>query len=118
MARQARTVLPFKLQATAELLTANAGLSVLGEFIRAVGVPRWVDQCPPAPGSARGYVPEDYVMPLLLMLSGGERSLEDLRVIYADEGLRHLLKIDHTPSTDAVGAFPPSMWELARAWQA
>lgn len=103
MTRLARNVLPFKLQATCELLTANAGLSVLGEFIRAVGVPRWVSQCLPAPGSARGYAPQDYVTPLLLMLSGGGRSLEDLRVICADQGLRHLLKVEHTPSTDAVG---------------
>jgi hypothetical protein len=68
MARLARNVPPFKLQATTELLTANAGLSVLGELVRAVGVPRWVSQCLPAPGSARGYAPQDYVTPLLLML--------------------------------------------------
>ena len=103
MAGQARNVLPFKLQATAELLTANAGLAVFGEFARGVGVARWVEQYLPAPGSAIGYAAADYVTPLMLMLCGGGRSLEDLRQIYADDGLRLLLKLDHTPSTDAVG---------------
>ncbi len=103
MVKQVRNVLPFKLQVTSELLTANAGLAVFGEFMRGVGVSRMVEQYLPAPGSARGYAAADYVMPLTLMLCGGGRSLEDLRQIYADTGLRHLLKLDHTPSTDAVG---------------
>ena len=103
MAGMARNVLPFKLQATPELLTANAGLAVFGEFVRAVGIPRAVEQCLPAPGSAGGYAALAYVMPLTLMLCGGGRSLEDLRQIYTDDGLRRLLKLDHTPSTDAVG---------------
>ena len=55
MAGMARNVLPFKLQATPELLTANAGLAVFGEFVRAVGIPRAVEQCLPAAGSAGGY---------------------------------------------------------------
>jgi hypothetical protein len=103
MARQARNVLAFKLQATSELLTANAGLAVFGEFVRAVGVHRWVEQSLPAPGSAAGYFPQNFVSPLILMLCGGGRSPEDLRQIYNDKGLRHLLKLDETPSTDAVG---------------
>jgi len=103
MGRRARNVLAFKLKATNELLTANAGLAVFGEFIHGVGVSRWVDQCLPAPGSARGYAPKDYVAPLVLMLCGGGRSLEDLRQIYDDEGLRHVLQLKNTASTDAVG---------------
>ena len=103
MGRRARDVLAFKLQATNELLTANAGLAVFGEFVHGVGLSRWVDQCLPAPGSARGYAPKHYVAPLVLMLCGGGRSLEDLRQIYDDEGLRHLLQLKDTPSTDAVG---------------
>jgi hypothetical protein len=40
MARQKSTVLPFKLQATPELLTKNAGLVMLGEFMRGLGLLR------------------------------------------------------------------------------
>jgi hypothetical protein len=43
------------------------------------------------------------VLPLLLMLLGGGRSLEDLRQIRNDTGLCGLLGLDHIPSTDAVG---------------
>jgi hypothetical protein len=37
------------------------------------------------------------------MLNGGGRSLEDIRVIKNDEGLRDVLKIEKIPSTDAIG---------------
>lgn len=115
MAGQVRNVLPFKLQATPELLTANAGLALFGEFVRGVGVARWVEQCLPAPGSAVGYAAADYVTPLMLMLCGGGRSLEDMRQIYTDDGLRHLLKLEHKPSTDAVGDWMRRMGEGAGA---
>ena len=44
MSRQARNVLPFKLWATSELLTTHAGLVLLGEFMRGLGLSRWVSQ--------------------------------------------------------------------------
>ena len=37
------------------------------------------------------------------MLTGGGCSLEDLRMIHRDKGLRSLLHLDHLPSTDAAG---------------
>ena len=55
MGTLAQTVLPFKLQATEEMLTANAGLALFGEFIRGLGLPRWLAQEMPKPGSGRGY---------------------------------------------------------------
>ena len=47
MGRRARDVLAFKLQATNELLTANAGLAVFGEFFHGVGYHAgWIYACP------------------------------------------------------------------------
>jgi len=103
MGTLAQTVLPFKVAATEELLTANAGLVLFGEFVRGVGLGRWLGQEMPRPGSGRGYEAAAYVTPLVLMLTGGGRSLEDLRTLKADTALAQLLKHDAMPSTDAVG---------------
>ncbi len=98
-----QTVLPFKLEATEELLTANAGLALFGEFVCGLGFSRWLAQEMPKPGSGRGYEAEAYVTPLVLMLTGGGRSLEDLRTLKGDTALATVLKQGTLPSTDAVG---------------
>jgi len=84
MGTVAQTVLPFKLEATEEVLTANAGLALFGEFARGVGLNRWLGQEMPKPGSGRGFAATAYVTPLILMLTGGGRSLEDLRTLKND----------------------------------
>ncbi len=103
MKKLAQTVLPFKVEGTDELLTANAGLALFGEFIRGIGLNRWLEVEMPKPGSARGYEANAFVTPLVLMLTGGGRSLEDLRTLKNDTALTHVLKQDALPSTDAVG---------------
>ena len=103
MGTMAQTVLPFKLEATEEMLTANAGLALFGEFIRGLGLSRWLAQEMPKPGSGRGYEAKAYVTPLVLMLAGGGRSLEDLRTLKGDTALATVLKQGALPSTDAVG---------------
>ena len=103
MRKMARTVLPFKLAATEEPMTAHSGLVLHGEFIQGLGVHRWLEQEMPKPGSKRGYGAIQHVLPFLLMLTGGGRSLEDLRMIHTDQGLRRLLHLEALPSTDAAG---------------
>jgi len=103
MGTLAQTVLPFKLEATEEMLTANAGLALFGEFVRGLGLSRWLAQEMPKPGSGRGYKADAYVTPLVLMLTGGGRSLEDLRTLKGDTALATVLKREELPSTDAVG---------------
>ena len=98
-----QTVLPFKLAATEEILTAQGGLALFGEYLQAMGVCGLIDHELPRPGSAVGYCPSAHVLPLLLMLAGGGRTLEDLRVLRNDEGLRTLLDLDAMPSSDATG---------------
>ena len=103
MTKMARTVLPFKLAATEEPMTVQSGLVLHGEFIQGLGIHRWLEQEMPKPGSKRGYDAVQHVLPFLLMLTGGGRSLEDLRMIHRDQGLRNLLHLEHLPSTDAAG---------------
>lgn len=102
-------VLPFKLEMTRDTITAHGGLALFGEFVHAMAVPSQIDQELPAPGSGAGYAPRCFVEPLLLMLHGGGRSLEDIRQIRQDEGLLELLKIATVPSTDALGDWLPRM---------
>lgn len=98
-----QTVLPFKLEQTRDLITAHAGLSLLGEFAMGLGLVEAVDQSMTAPGSGAGYRASEHVLPLVLMLNGGGRSLEDLRQIRDDDGLREVLELKRMPSADATG---------------
>lgn len=97
-----QTVLPFKLSETEERLTPHAGLALLGEFCAAMKLSEQVNRYLPLPGSAKGFKPSIYVQPLILMLHGGGRSLEDLRMLSNDDGLKPLLGMV-VPSPDATG---------------
>lgn len=99
----AQTVLGFKLEKTRDEITAHAGLVLFGEFLAAVKLRRWINKRLGRPGSGAGYNPSEYVLPLVLMLQGGGRTLEDLRQVEMDDGLRELLRIRRFPSTDATG---------------
>ena len=98
-----QTVLPFKLETTRDLITSHAGLGLLGEFAMGLGLKEMVDRCLPGPGSGAGYLASEQVIPLILMLSGGGRTLEDSREIRDDGGLRELLEMKRLPSADACG---------------
>ena len=96
-------ILPYKLGKTNEIITANAGLSVFGEFLYGIGLDKAIDANLPKPGSNRGYSSSKYINPLILMLNGGGSSLEDMREISKDIGLREILKMEKIPSSDAYG---------------
>jgi len=68
-----------------------------------LGLLKAVDRYLTTPRSGAGYNPSEYIFPLILMLNGGGRSLEDTREIRADEGLREILPLERIPSSDAFG---------------
>lgn len=96
-------VRPFKLDKTDDTITPLAGLALFGEFLEVSRVRDEVDRTFPRPGSAKGYGAWEYVGPMLLMLHGGGRTLEDLRKVSEDKGLRRLLGMGRPPSSDAAG---------------
>ena len=98
-----QTVLPFKLAANDESLTAHGGLALFGEYLRAMSICGLINLELPGPGSAAGYDPSAHILPLILMLAGGGRTLEDLRGLRHDEGLRLLLRLNEMPRSDATG---------------
>ena len=106
-----QTVLPFKLEVTRDTITSHAGLALLGEFCVGLDFLRVIDRYLPEPGSGAGYQAREYVFPLVLMLTGGGRSLEDIREIRSDAGLREVLPLKRVPSSDAVGGWLRRMGE-------
>ena len=69
MQKMARTVLPFKLAATEESMTAQSGLVLLGEFAQGAGLHRWLEREMPKPGSGHAYAANKQALPLILVLN-------------------------------------------------
>ena len=90
-------VFDFEIEATEEPLVARAGLVLPHQMAVALGLPRKIDCELPAPGSPRGYAPSAFVMPVLLMLHGGGKALDDLRELQAEVSLRELLQMKQLP---------------------
>ena len=96
-------ILPFKVVATDEPLIARGGLILPYEFARAIKLPQVIDRELPPPGSGRGYKPSQFVMPLVLMLHGGGKKLNELREIKDEASLRELLEMEGLPASCTVG---------------
>ena len=96
-------ILPFKLEITEEEITPRSGLVLYGEVLRALKVKKRVEKYYPKPGSNRGYEAWRFIEPLLMMLYGGGRHIEDIREIRDDEALRELLGMDKMPSLSTYG---------------
>lgn len=105
-----QTVLSFKLEITKDTITPHAGLALVGELAVGIGMLKAADRELPGPGSGAGYKASEYMFPLVLMLNGGGRSLEDMRQIREDEGLREILPLQRIPSADAMGDWLRRMW--------
>jgi len=100
---RAQERLDFQLESTPDTITSRAGLALLQEAALALGVRRSIKENLPRPGSGNGLQPDAYVLPLVLMLCGGGRTLEDIREIEMDEGLRQLCGFARLPGADAIG---------------
>jgi len=96
-------ILPFKLEISEEEITPRSGLILYAEVLRALRIKEWIERCLPPPGSNRGYSPSRYVEPLLFMLYGGGRHIEDLREIRDDVALRKLVGMEEMPSCSTYG---------------
>ncbi len=96
-------ILPFKIEKSDEPLIARAGLVLPYEMARALKLPQVIDRELPPPGSGHGYKPSQFVMPLVIMLHGGGKKLEDLREIRAEVSLKELLGMKGLPASCTVG---------------
>jgi len=103
MTKITSSLFPFKLTSTEDKITANAGLCLFGEFLHSQCFSKLVDENVCGFKSNHSYKPSEYVVPLLLMLHGGGRYIEDVREIANDEALLQLLQISSIPSSSAIG---------------
>lgn len=93
----------YDIEATDEPLIARGGLVLPYEMARALKLPQIIDREMPAAGSGHSYRPSQFVMPLILMLHGGGKTLEDLRELKGEINLRKLLEIEEMPAACTVG---------------
>ncbi len=100
----AKKVFEFKLKMEEnEMITPYAGLGVFGGMWRSLGLDKEVDIEFPQPGSGAGFSANTYISPVVMMLLGGGRVIEDIRKIKADKGLQKICNMKRVPSADAIG---------------
>jgi len=96
-------ILPFRIEQSNEPLIARGGLILPYEIARSLNLPKVIDRELPSPGSGHGYKPSKFVMPLILMLHGGGKKLEDMREIKGEVSLRELLEMKELPASCTIG---------------
>ncbi len=109
-------ILPFVLELAGRAdVTARAGLPLVVETMRALGLEEVVRAELPAPKRQRGFAPEEKLEALATLIAAGGDRVEDVRVLGEDKGLERLLGRPF-PSPDALldflGQFhDPKCWE-------
>lgn len=115
MSKRARQgILPFRIVQSDAPLVARGGLVLPYEMAKAMKLPEVIDRELPAPGSGHGYRPSKFVIPLVLMLHGGGKKLEDLREIKGEPGLRELLGMKEMPASSTIGDWLRRMGQDAK----
>jgi hypothetical protein len=88
----------------ADTVTGRAGLPLVLETLRALGLDRAIAQHVPLRERQSGYPEPEKIEALVLLLAAGGTCLDDIRVLQADAGLARLL--DRTlPSADTLRHF-------------
>lgn len=125
--RARQGILPFVIEQAQRVdVTARAGLPLVVETLRALGVDESAARRLPQPKRERGFRPEHKLEALVTLIAAGGERLEDVRVLAEDKGLEKLLGSPF-PSPDALldflGQFhDPSCWDARppdkKAWVA
>ena len=109
-------ILPFVIElGEREDVTARAGLPLVVETLRALGVDELAQAALPEPKRRRGFTPAQKLEALVTLLAAGGDRVEDIRILSEDQGLERLLG-GSFPSPDALldflGQFhDPACWE-------
>lgn len=104
-------LLPIKFERSGDEVTSRSGLVLFDEFIKAFGLKGILARHMPLPGSNRGFEAWRYIEPLVLMLYGGGRHIEDLRELREDRALLGATQMGEIPSSSAYGDWLVRMGE-------
>lgn len=100
--RRRQGILPFGLEPAVRTdVTARAGLPLVVETMRALGVEEVASTTLPQPRRQRGFAPARKLEALVSLLAAGGDRVEDVRVLSEDKGLEQLLGAPF-PSPDAL----------------
>jgi hypothetical protein len=99
-------ILPYVVEAVerADVVTGRAGLPLVLETMRALGLDQAIAQHVQVRERQSGYTETEKIEALVLLLAAGGDCLDDIRVLQADRGLRRLLG-RRFPSADALRHF-------------
>ena len=92
----------YKIKASKELLTSQAGAILFGEFLESIGFYSSLSSYMPLPGNHRGYEAKLYISSLIMMLHIGGKYIEDLRLVERDKAMKRILNLK-VPSSSASG---------------
>ena len=109
-------ILPFVIeQAKREEVTARAGLPLVVETMRALGVDEVAASELAQPKRQRGFAPEHKLEAIVMLIAAGGDRLENAQVLAEDKGLEELLGVPFaSPDAllDFLGQFhDPKCWE-------
>ena len=108
-------ILPFVIElGEREDVTARAGLPLVVETLRALGVDDLAQAELPEPKRRRGFTPAQKLEALVTLIAAGGERVEDIRILSEDQGLERMLG-SRLPSPDALldflGQFhDPACW--------
>jgi hypothetical protein len=109
-------ILPYVLEAAQrDDVTARAGLPLVVETMRALGLDEVAREHLPKPERERGFSPEQKLEALVTLIAAGGDRVEDVRILGEDKGLEALLQ-GPFPSPDALLDFlssfhDPKCWD-------
>jgi len=90
---------------TPDAVTGHAGVSLLIEAFRSLGMSEAVKRCVRLKSRRRGYTEAESVETLIALMAAGGDCLDDVRVLSADLGLTRMWERRRTPSAESLRSF-------------
>lgn len=95
-----------KIETISECLTSYAGLATVATLFQSLHLPQTLNTAlADCKERKRGYDPATFVLSLALTSIAGGDCLDDIRLLYADAGLKKLLNIKRFPAANTLGEF-------------
>ena len=96
----------FQIKITRSRITSFAGLSLIAHLANNLGLIKWLDEhLYFLKQRNQGYTIWESILSLILLLTAGGETLDDIRLIQADQGLKKLLGKSSLPAPTTMGEF-------------